>query len=113
LTWQLAAALSAKSTGKFDNGTKGILTPTSESDSLFTDSSSTLYSLYLSHAEKYDKDQVETWKAGAEGIIVFVCSTLLFGFIISSFMDETLTNDYYIVCILDRAVRRCHRHIRG
>jgi hypothetical protein len=82
LTWQLlyyAAAPPAESTGRFLNGTKGILTPTSEFDSSFTDSSSTLYSLYLSHAEKYDKYQAETWKAGAEGILVFVRSTLLFG----------------------------------
>ena len=89
------------------------MTPTSELDSSFTDSSSTLFSLYLSHAEKYDKDQTETWKAGAEGILVFVCSTLLFGFIISSFVNGTLTNNYSIIPILDRTVRRCHCHIRG
>ena len=59
------------------NGTKSILAPTSGFGSSFTDSSSTLFSLYLSHAEKYDKDQSETWKAGAEGTLLFVRSILL------------------------------------
>ena len=89
------------------------MTPTSELDSSFTDSSSTLFSLYLSHAEKYDKYQAETWKAGADGILVFVRSTLLFGSIISSFVNRTLTNNYCIIRILDRTVRRCPCHIRG
>ena len=108
-------ATTVPSTGRSDNGTKGgILTATSEFDSSFTDSSSTLFSLYLSHAEKYDEDQVKTWKAGAQGILVFVRSALLFGSIIPSFtMYGTLTNNYCIIHILDRTVRRCPRHIRG
>ena len=108
-------ATTVPSTGRSDNGTKGgILTATSEFDSSFTDSSSTLFSLYLSHAEKYDEDQVKTWKAGAQGILVFVRSALLFGSIIPSFtMSGTLTNNYCIIHILDRTVRRCPRHIRG
>ena len=48
-----------------------------EPESEFTDSSSTLFSLYLSHAEKYDRDQTEGWKAGADGILVFVCRLLI------------------------------------
>jgi len=43
-----------------------------EAESSFTDSSSTLFSLYLSHAEKHDRDQAEGWKVGADGILVFV-----------------------------------------
>ena len=70
--------------GRFENGTKGILTPTSELNSQFTDSSSTLFSLYLSHAEKYDKYLTETWKAGAEGILLFVRHGSIFFFLASS-----------------------------
>ena len=111
LIWQVPPD---ESTGRFVNGTKGILTATSEVDSSFTDTSSALFSLYLSHAEKHDKDQVEKWNADAQGILVFVRSTLLFGFIIPSFtMSGTLTNNYCIIHILDRTVLRCPRHIRG
>ena len=73
--WNLTistAASKANSLEELDNSLEGILTETTESDSPFTDSSSTLFSLYLSHAEKYDKDQAESWKAGADGILVFV-----------------------------------------
>lgn len=66
------AAPKANSPGESDNGLKGVLTETTETDSPFTDSSSTLFSLYLSHAEKHDKEQAESWKAGADGILVFV-----------------------------------------
>jgi hypothetical protein len=55
------------------SGAKG-LTATPESEASYSDSSSTLFSLYLSHAEKHDKDQAESWKAGADGILVFVRS---------------------------------------
>lgn len=72
----------AESKGKF----VGILTPASEFDSSFTDSSSTLFSLYLSHAEKYDKFQVEIWKAGADGILVF---TGLFAAALATFVVDS------------------------
>jgi len=62
------------------------LKATSEFDSAFTDSSSTLFSLYLSHAEKYDKDQAETWNAGAEGILVF---TGLFAAALATFVSDS------------------------
>ena len=42
------------------------------SDKQFTDESSHLLSLYLSYAEKRDKEQTENWIAGADGILVFV-----------------------------------------
>ena len=40
----------------------------------YTDSSSALFALYLSHADKHDKDQTDSWKADADGILVFVRS---------------------------------------
>ena len=55
-------------------GIQSIFEETSESESSFTDSSSTLFSIYLSHAVKHDRDQAEGWKAGADGILVFVRS---------------------------------------
>ena len=36
------------------------------------DSLSGLFSLYLSHPEKHEKDMTESWKAHADGILVFV-----------------------------------------
>jgi len=44
----------------------------SDGEALFADDSSHLFSLYLSYAEKHDKEQVENWIAGADGILVFV-----------------------------------------
>lgn len=51
---------------------QSILEEVPESESSFTDSSSALFSLYLSHAEKHDREQAEGWNAGADGILVFV-----------------------------------------
>jgi hypothetical protein len=31
-----------------------------------------LFSMYLSRAEKFDKEQSESWKGNADGILVFV-----------------------------------------
>jgi hypothetical protein len=43
-----------------------------ESDEQFSDESSHLFSLYLAYADKQDKERVESWIAGADGILVFV-----------------------------------------
>ena len=53
-----------------------VLATESNSES-FADSSSGLFSLYLSHAEKHDKDMMESWQASADGILVFVCALLV------------------------------------
>jgi hypothetical protein len=74
----MATARTAAPRANSPDGAKSVLAETSESDSSFTDSSSTLFSLYLSHAEKYDKDQAESWKAGADGILLFVRRTFVF-----------------------------------
>ena len=38
----------------------------------FVDSSSPIFSMYLEMAEEEDKKLAESWKADAEGILVFV-----------------------------------------
>jgi hypothetical protein len=47
----------------------------------YGDSSNALFSMYLSRAEKFDKEQSESWKGNADGILVFVraSATALFG----------------------------------
>ena len=45
--------------------------PTSQ-DANYGDSSNALFSMYLSRAEKFDKEQSESWKGNADGILVFV-----------------------------------------
>ena len=39
----------------------------------YGDSSDKLFSVYLSQADKFDKEQSESWKGDTEGILVFVC----------------------------------------
>ncbi|KAH9030779.1 hypothetical protein EDB85DRAFT_1403082 [Lactarius pseudohatsudake] len=55
-------------------------------DAQFTDESSHLFSLYLSFAEKHDKEQTENWKAGADGILVF---TGLFAAALATFVIDS------------------------
>ncbi|KAH9030764.1 hypothetical protein EDB85DRAFT_1402900 [Lactarius pseudohatsudake] len=55
-------------------------------DSQFTDESSHLFSLYLSYAEKHDKEQTDSWKAGADGILVF---TGLFAAALATFVIDS------------------------
>ena len=38
----------------------------------YGDSSAVLFSMYLTRAEKFDKEHSESWKANADGILVFV-----------------------------------------
>jgi hypothetical protein len=49
-----------------------ILRDTPELDSSLSDSSDPLFSIYLSHSDKKDKDKAEVWKAGADSTLVFV-----------------------------------------
>ena len=42
----------------------------------YGDSSDAVWSMYLTEAEKQDKDEVESWKGDTDGILVFVSSTL-------------------------------------
>jgi hypothetical protein len=86
---------------------------TSEFDSSFTDTSSTLFSQYLSYADKHDTEQAESWKASAEGTLVFVCNRFLFWLVILSlFMNRTLTNNSCIILIVDGTICCCTSHVR-
>jgi hypothetical protein len=38
----------------------------------YGDSSDKMFSVYLSQADKFDKEQSESWKGDTEGILVFV-----------------------------------------
>ncbi len=38
----------------------------------YSDSSGTIFSMYISRAQKFDEENAENWKGGAEGILVFV-----------------------------------------
>ncbi|KAI0302899.1 hypothetical protein B0F90DRAFT_1713364 [Multifurca ochricompacta] len=68
-------ALQASAAAKEQPGSShssNILGPApADGEAPFTDSSSPLFSLYLSHAEKHDQEQSDRWKAGADGILVF------------------------------------------
>ncbi len=39
----------------------------------FVDGSGPIFSMYLEMATEEDKEMAETWKADAEGILIFVC----------------------------------------
>ncbi|KAF8490247.1 hypothetical protein F5888DRAFT_1742198 [Russula emetica] len=77
----------ARGVGQF-NKYNGVLPGevTSEFESSFTDSSSTLFSQYLSYADKHDKEQAESWKASAEGTLVF---TGLFAAALATFVIDS------------------------
>ena len=38
----------------------------------YSDSSGAIFSMYISRAQKFDEENAENWKGGAEGILVFV-----------------------------------------
>ena len=42
-------------------------------DGNYGDPSDRLFSVYLAQADKFDKEQSESWKGDTEGILVFVC----------------------------------------
>ncbi|KAH9990700.1 hypothetical protein BJV77DRAFT_1011658 [Russula vinacea] len=44
-----------------------------------SDSSGAIFSMYIGRAQKFDEENAENWKGGAEGILVFVCSTIQSG----------------------------------
>jgi len=58
-------------------GDFGYIT-TSQQESNFGDGSGPLFSMYIEMAEEEDKKMAESWKADADGILVFVrsCSHL-------------------------------------
>ncbi|KAI0301072.1 hypothetical protein B0F90DRAFT_1619895, partial [Multifurca ochricompacta] len=48
-----------------------------------------LFSIYLVRAETFDRDNVESWKADVDGILIY---TGLFSAIIVTFIVESLEN---------------------
>lgn len=46
--------------------------PRIRENTTYSDSSGAIFSLYISRAQKFDEENVENWKGGAEGILVFV-----------------------------------------
>ena len=38
----------------------------------FRDPAAAIFSMYLTHVTKFDDENVENWKGGAEGVLVFV-----------------------------------------
>jgi hypothetical protein len=45
----------------------------SRNESTFVDGSGHIFSMYLDMATEEDKKMVESWKADADGILIFVC----------------------------------------
>lgn len=75
-----------------------------DSQASYTDSSSALFALYLSHAEKHDRDQTDSWKADADGILVFVRSLLM--------RHHERGTDVINLLSVDWSVRSRTRHVR-
>jgi hypothetical protein len=49
-----------------------------QNETKYGDSSGPLFSLYSKSAEKYDNMVAERWLRDAEGIIIFVCTKVVF-----------------------------------
>jgi hypothetical protein len=48
------------------------LSPSIPEESAYSDSSGAIFSMYISRAHKFDEENAENWKGGAEGILFFV-----------------------------------------
>ena len=95
-----------RSTAVYNQTLEGNSNPAAAGDT-YSDSSGALFSMYLSRAENYDKERAESWKANADGILIFVrprfrfisCAlqlnvsqTGLFSAIVAAFVIEGLKN---------------------
>ena len=45
---------------------------TSPKETTYTDPSGPIFSMYITRALKFDTENVENWKGGADGILIFV-----------------------------------------
>ena len=62
-----------RSTVAYNNqAVEEISNPAAHAGDTYSDSSGALFSMYLSRAENYDKEIAESWKADADGILIFV-----------------------------------------
>jgi hypothetical protein len=75
----------------------------SDAEASFTDSSSTLFTLYMSHAEKTDQKQTDSWKAGADGILVFISGQPVVVCVVNALKST----------VVDRTICYRCRHVRG
>ena len=41
-------------------------------ETTYTDPSGAIFSMYITRALKFDRENVENWKGGADGILIFV-----------------------------------------
>ena len=41
-------------------------------ETTYTDPSGAIFSMYITRALKFDRENVESWKGGADGILIFV-----------------------------------------
>jgi len=46
---------------------------TAPKETTYSDPSGAIFSMYITRALKFDDENVENWKGGADGILVFVC----------------------------------------
>ena len=54
----------------------GVAHPNSDEGN-YGDPSDKIFSVYLAQADKFDKEQSESWKGDTEGILVFVCRRII------------------------------------
>jgi hypothetical protein len=52
--------------------------PSDVAEGSYGDSSDKIFSVYLSQADKFDKEQSDSWKGDTEGILVFVSPSVPF-----------------------------------
>ena len=55
-----------------DDGTTAEKDITAQKETKYSDPSGAIFSMYITRALKFDDENVENWKGGADGILVFV-----------------------------------------
>ncbi|KAF8257174.1 hypothetical protein EI94DRAFT_65946 [Lactarius quietus] len=64
-------------------------TNTAPNEATYSDPSGAIFSLYITRALKFDRENVENWKGGADGILVF---TGLFSSTVATFIATSYPN---------------------
>jgi hypothetical protein len=65
---------------------------------LYNDPSAKIWNLYLSQAEKFDKDHSESWLANTDGVLVFVRQTFSIDFHRPMYSQPTRSSDWSFLC---------------
>lgn len=84
-----------RSTVAYNQAVERITDPATHAGDTYSDSSGALFSMYLSRAENYDKERAESWKADADGILIFVRPSFHF---ISCVLQLKAGSDWSILC---------------